>query len=668
MRPVLSSILFLASLPPFDIPLVGCFFLVPLLINRQGHIPTQVAVDGFVFALIISGYSYFGTWTYDIYAYVAIVFIFSLLFSTFLFCTFLIISRRDLLALLIAPLLWTFIEITLSYFNLPVTLVIPLTVTPALLMPAQYGGQQLLSILLIGFQLTIVVLHQRQHARLSIVVPASSLVAITSTFLLPALINGTTQTQGDIIDISIVQTNAHPRNTLALASDDMLESLAHQRLSLLQDAFSERFKPELIILPEVSIGKYEFRNKSNISQQAALFGIPILVASPDLSASGQTYNSVFSLSSSGTVLHRYNKNILIPFIEDETNGQNDWSIHDKLPGRPGSIICYESVFSRPAVMLSAAGAGFISLATNDAYAGPSILAYLHLQFSRLRAVETGKTIIRAANAGPSTVITANGRVGERLALFTSGTLHARIQANYTTTFFVRHFRNIQIALWVLSSVAVIIFLASCARSCHFQRSGQAFRVGGIMSAITLLGSALVFQHYYMRHIYQISSGNNLPDTFVNFQHGHINDTLPYQQLKVDTPIDSLLSAITYLLRDLGNDVNLTHIRAELSSIIVDSNATKSAIDISSITDRFGYDSTSENFSDTHAAIHTHIKTPCIVLLETGETVVITDITDNGVIFFSPYYGQILSVKTKAFLHKWTGKTLTLSARSRPWDI
>jgi predicted amidohydrolase len=453
-----------------------------------------------------------------------------------------------------------------------------------------------------------------------------------------------------------------------MASDGMLEGLAQQRQSLLRNIFSATIKPQLVIWPEVSLAKYEFRKKDNISQQAAHYGVSMLVASPDQSPSGQTYNSIFSISSSGSILNRYNKNILIPFIESKSPGKETWALHDKLPGRPGSIICYESVFPHPAALLSAAGAGFISLSTNDAYAGPSILPALHLQFSRIRAVETGKTIVRAANAGPSAVITADGKIDQHLELYKSGIIHARIQPDYSMTFFVKHYHSIFIILWLLASLAVIIFIITLARLLQFNLPGQSIAISHVVISTTLLCCVLLFQYFYMRHIYQTNSGRNVPAGFVNFQQGHIADALPYEKLKVNTPGDSLLSAITYLLRDFGNDVTLDRIRGVLNSISEDYKETSKVIEINAIIDRFDYTTGSEEHPNLLKVFPKHIKTPCLALLTTGETVVISEFSDAGVIFFSPYYGEMLAIKTTAFMQKWTGKTLTLSTRRRPWDI
>ncbi len=668
MHIILSSLLFLGSLPPFSIPIIGCFFLIPLLVNREDQHRRLLIQDGFLFALIVSSYSYFGTWAYDIYAYLAMVLIFSVLFTVFLYCAMLMIYNKVALAILIVPLLWVFIELSLETFNLPVTLVIPLTASPTLLLPAQFGGQYALSFLLIAFQVALIVLSIRLSSNSSITLPASMIATIACAFLFSILFSHKPSLSEDVINASIIQTNAHPRDTVAIASDNMLEELSIQRNKLLMTVVNATIKPNLIIWPEVSLAKFEFRKKDSIKQQADAHGVSMLVASPDLSPSGQVFNSIFSISSSGTVLNRYDKNILIPFLENESRGPGYWTIHDKLPGRPGSLICYESIFTQPAALLSKTGAGFLSLATNDAYAGPSILPELHLQFSKLRAVETGKTVIRAANAGPSAVITADGRIDKRLGLFKSGIINARIQPDYSMTFFVRHYHSVLTTFWILSTLAIFIFLITCLTSSKGRLPRQSAKSRHFIIAAALMCCVLIFQHFYMRHLYQGNSGDVLPASFVNFQQQHGNGSYSYAQLKASTPDESMLSAITYLLRHFGNNVNLSLLREELSPINLVSTRTDGTIDISSIFDRFDYSTTSKELTHVHANTLQNIKTPCLTLLSSGESVVITEFTDNGVIFFSPYYAELLAIKTAAFMQKWTGKIITLSTRKRPWDI
>ena len=65
--------------------------------------------------------------------------------------------------------------------------------------------------------------------------------------------------------------------------------------------------------------------------------------------------------------------------------------------------------------------------SNDAWFGESFAADQHLQSSQMRALETGRWMVRATNTGASAAIDPSGRVVTRLAPFTAGTLVATIE-------------------------------------------------------------------------------------------------------------------------------------------------------------------------------------------------------------------------------------------------
>jgi len=100
------------------------------------------------------------------------------------------------------------------------------------------------------------------------------------------------------------------------------------------------------------------------------------------------------------------------------------------------LICYEAVF--PQDLNAAPGrAGWILQATNDAWFGSLSGPYQHLAQARLRAIEQGLPLVRAANTGVSAVIDAKGRVLASLPLNTDGVLDAPLPAAYPPTPYAR---------------------------------------------------------------------------------------------------------------------------------------------------------------------------------------------------------------------------------------
>jgi apolipoprotein N-acyltransferase len=84
----------------------------------------------------------------------------------------------------------------------------------------------------------------------------------------------------------------------------------------------------------------------------------------------------------------------------------------------GTLICWESVFGDVAVDQVRAGARFFVVSTDDAWFGSSDGPYQHAQATTLRAVETGRWIVRAAATGISGIVAPDGTWRARSGLET----------------------------------------------------------------------------------------------------------------------------------------------------------------------------------------------------------------------------------------------------------
>ena len=89
------------------------------------------------------------------------------------------------------------------------------------------------------------------------------------------------------------------------------------------------------------------------------------------------------------------------------------------------LICYEAIFSRHLIAGETRPAWLLQV-TNDAWFGSWSGPYQHLAQARLRAIQSGLPLLRAANTGVSAVIDAQGHVRDRLALNGAGVLDARL--------------------------------------------------------------------------------------------------------------------------------------------------------------------------------------------------------------------------------------------------
>ena len=154
------------------------------------------------------------------------------------------------------------------------------------------------------------------------------------------------------------------------------------------------------------------------------------------------WNSLYAINSSGEVAEVYDKFHLVPFGEyvplrallgalgmtKITAGRGDFSPGPgprtlELPGLPpvGPLICYEAIFPG-AVTEPARPPAWLLNITNDAWFGVSSGPYQHFAMARVRAVEQGVPMVRAANTGISAIVDAHGRTLAKLGVGETGFL------------------------------------------------------------------------------------------------------------------------------------------------------------------------------------------------------------------------------------------------------
>jgi apolipoprotein N-acyltransferase len=73
-------------------------------------------------------------------------------------------------------------------------------------------------------------------------------------------------------------------------------------------------------------------------------------------------------------------------------------------------------------------AGILANLSNTAWFGRSLAQPQHLQIARMRAVETGRPMLRATNTGMTAVIAPDGSIQAALPAFTQGVLRAEVRA------------------------------------------------------------------------------------------------------------------------------------------------------------------------------------------------------------------------------------------------
>ena len=102
------------------------------------------------------------------------------------------------------------------------------------------------------------------------------------------------------------------------------------------------------------------------------------------------------------------------------------------------VICYESVYGEYVTGYVREGATILAIMTNDAWWGNTPGHKHHMAYASLRAIETRRPVVRAANTGISGFITPLGVVTEQLDYDTKNVLTAAIYPQHNITFYVQY--------------------------------------------------------------------------------------------------------------------------------------------------------------------------------------------------------------------------------------
>jgi apolipoprotein N-acyltransferase len=169
------------------------------------------------------------------------------------------------------------------------------------------------------------------------------------------------------------------------------------------------------------------------------------------------YNSVYVVDHDGSLTPVYDKIHLVPFGEylpfqpfleslglmQLTKVVGGFLSGDRrrpvtVPGAPSflPLICYEIVFPDEAVPRQERPGWLLNL-TNDGWFGISTGPRQHFQQARIRAIEQGLPLVRAANTGISAVVDPLGRVVKELPLGAEGILDASLPERISPPPYVR---------------------------------------------------------------------------------------------------------------------------------------------------------------------------------------------------------------------------------------
>ena len=364
--------------------------------------------------------------------------------------------RYGLLKPFVAAALWAVFEWsqTLGWWGVPWgRLPIGQTWLPAGIQTASWFGSYFITFLLVAvnFLLARIVL-DRKCLRTCAVLAAALLVFQYGAGTALWIWEG--KREGKEVRVAAIQGN--------IASGEKWSSESTSRTLEVYRLYTEKAAQdgaEIVVWPETALPYTLIPENSMwnyVSSLAKTNNITILVGAFTPSDETGEYNSILCFLPDGSALDTvYSKRRLVPFgefvpmrglistlipplaelvmVDDDVAQGEDGQVFVLPQGNLGSLICFDSIYEELTRESVLEGAELICLSTNDSWFTDSAALYMHNAQAQLRAVESGRYVVRAANTGVSTMISSRGEVLELLEPLVDGYLctDVKIQSHMT---------------------------------------------------------------------------------------------------------------------------------------------------------------------------------------------------------------------------------------------
>ena len=234
---------------------------------------------------------------------------------------------------------------------------------------------------------------------------------------------------------------------------------------------------QLIVLPETALPLFESDlpdfYRDGLTALGQKNGGDVLTGLPTGSLQGAYYNSVISLGTAPS--QRYHKVHLVPFgefiplkavwgwvievlhipLSDFARGATDQRPLAIGGQRVAANICYEDAFGEEIIRQLPEASVLVNV-SNLAWFGDSFAPWQHTQMSQMRALETGRMVLRATNTGVTAIIDAQGHVLASLPLFQPGSLSGTIQGYAGSTPYVRWGNRPVLVLWGILGIGLLL--------------------------------------------------------------------------------------------------------------------------------------------------------------------------------------------------------------------
>lgn len=280
----------------------------------------------------------------------------------------------------------------------------------------------------------------------------------------------------DTVTIAAIQGNISSSEKWDMMPEDVLD--VYEELSL--DAAAEG--AELIVWPETAIPIALERNPTRVARMkriAQSCDADILIGMFTDDEQGRQQNTLVLFRRDGTIGEQtYVKRRLVPFgeyvpmrkvieklippltevamLEEDLAPGRDSGLIDWNGMKLGSLICFDSIYESETLQSVRDGADLVILSTNDSWFFDSAAVHMHNAQASMRAIESGRYIVRAASTGVSSVISPTGKVMVELDALKTGYIVEQVSPQSMTTLY-----SVIGNAWIYLMIAFVVFLGGC---------------------------------------------------------------------------------------------------------------------------------------------------------------------------------------------------------------
>ena len=221
---------------------------------------------------------------------------------------------------------------------------------------------------------------------------------------------------------------------------------------------------QIVVWPE-SIFPYRMNRYSvltnYVSGIASECNVTLIVGALHDGGNGETYNTLYMVTPDGVISNNlYHKRHLVPFgeyvpmrelimtlipplaelsaLDDDISPGTETALFETEWGKLGGLICFDSIYEELTRASAKDGANLMMLPSNDSWwFSTSVETYQNETQAMLRAIESGRYLVRAGNTGISSIITEHGEHLAWLAPETKGIAIAEVEMCTNTTLYTR---------------------------------------------------------------------------------------------------------------------------------------------------------------------------------------------------------------------------------------